>query len=97
MFLTPTLIQQDPAFAIGPSGAVLANNADMLLPHAATLCAAFNLTGAEFSLIVGALGYNATTPLSLQNISAIFRIGWLAHTLVDKRRRVPADASVRRA
>ena len=80
MFLTPTLAQQDAAFVPNSAG-VLFTGTDTLLAHQATLCAAFNLTGAEFLLITGNLGTTATTPLNLANISAVFRIGWLAHTL----------------
>jgi hypothetical protein len=55
--------------------------AKRLFEHTETLRAAFNLTGEEFSLIVAALGYDAETPLTLENISAIYRRGWLARTL----------------
>ena len=52
-----------------------------LLDHAETLRAAFSLTGDEFALIVAALGFDANTPLTLDNISAVFRRGWLARKL----------------
>jgi hypothetical protein len=52
-----------------------------LFAHEATLCAACNLTGAEFTLIAEDLNFDATTALSLDNVSALFRRGWLAHTL----------------
>ena len=51
------------------------------LDHESALCAAFNLTGSEFTLITDALKFDATTQLSLANISAIFRRGWLARKL----------------
>ena len=51
------------------------------LDHESALCAAFNLTGAEFTLITNALGFDATTQLNLTNISAIYRRGWLARKL----------------
>ena len=81
MFLTPTLLQQDPAFAIDSSGNVLQDKIQTVLGHESTLCAAFNITSAEFGLITAALGFNATTMLTLANISAVYRMGWLAHTL----------------
>ena len=86
MFLSPTLAEPDLAFADDGYGNYLGNNAELLLNHQATLCAAFNLTGAEFALITGnavpgALGFGAATPLTLANVSAVFRIGWLAHAL----------------
>ena len=49
--------------------------------HQPLICAACNLTGAEFALITAALNFDATTPLTLANVSALFRYGWLAHTL----------------
>jgi hypothetical protein len=51
------------------------------LDHESALCAAFNLTGSEFTLITDALNFDATTPLSIANISAIYRRGWLARKL----------------
>jgi peptidoglycan hydrolase-like protein with peptidoglycan-binding domain len=81
MFLTPTLSQQDHAFAADLSGKILQDTAQTLLAHELTLCAAFNITGAEFGLITTALGFSAATVLNLANISAIYRMGWLAHTL----------------
>jgi hypothetical protein len=81
MFLTPTLVQQDAAFADNGYGVVLGSGTEKLMAHQATLCAAFNLTGAEFALIVAALGFDSSTVLTLANISAVFRTGWLAHAL----------------
>ncbi len=49
--------------------------------HEPFLCAACSLTGAEFSQIVEALGYDLSTPLNLADVSAVYRNGWLAHTL----------------
>jgi hypothetical protein len=80
MFLTPAMLRADPVFqpvlpdtqpASGPR----------LLDHQGALCAAFNLTGAEFSLIIADLGYDASTPLTLPAISEVYRRGWLARAL----------------
>ena len=73
--------QQTPPFADDGYGDYLADPAQTLLGHQPTLCAAFNLTGAEFALITTALGFGPSTPLTLDNVSAVFRYGWLAHTL----------------
>ncbi len=81
MFLTPTLLRQDPAFADDGYGNVLSDNGQKLLDHAPALRAAFNLTGAELNLIAGALNFDATTVLSLDNVSAIYRCGWMARAL----------------
>ena len=75
------LSQTDEAFAEDGYGNVLTDERENLLDHAETLRAAFSLTAGEFDEIVAALGYNADTPLTLDNISAIFRRGWLARTL----------------
>jgi peptidoglycan hydrolase-like protein with peptidoglycan-binding domain len=52
-----------------------------LFGHEPTLRAAFNLTGTEFTRIATTLGFTANDPLTLDNISAIFRRGWLAQKL----------------
>lgn len=70
-----------PPFADDGYGNFLADTTQTLFGHEPLLCAACNLTGTEFSLIAGALGFTATTPLSLDNVSALFRHGWLAHKL----------------
>ena len=86
MFLSPTLLQPDPAFADDGYGNFLDSSAEPLLNHQSTLCAAFGITGAEFDLITGSavpgsLGFGPTTALTLANISAVFRVGSLAHAL----------------
>ncbi len=52
-----------------------------MVAHSESLRAAFSLTASEFSEITAALGYDASTPLTLDNISAVFRSGWLARKL----------------
>ena len=61
MFLNPTLLNQDAAFADNGYGEFLKDTTQKLLGHAETLRAAFGLTGAEFSEILGALGLGADT------------------------------------
>jgi Neuraminidase-like domain len=70
-----------PPFAPDIDGSVLQDLSQLLFSHEPTLCAAFNFTGAEFALITQALGYGPTTQLTLDAVSAVFRYGWLAHTL----------------
>jgi peptidoglycan hydrolase-like protein with peptidoglycan-binding domain len=81
MFLSPALLRQDPAFADDGYGNFLRDNNQKVLGHAEALRAAFNLTGEEFGLIVAGLGFNANTPLTLDNVSAVYRRGWLARKL----------------
>ena len=68
-------------FADNGYGAIFADPNQKLLVHEPFLCAACNLTGAEFAQIVQALGFDLSTPLNLANVSALFRNGWLAHAL----------------
>ena len=79
MFLSPGRL--DDAFAEDGYGNVLTDGTAKLLDHAETLRAAFSLTAGEFSEITPALGYDANTPLTLNNISGVFRRGWLARKL----------------
>ena len=81
MFLSATLTNKDAAFADDGYGNFLKNNAQYILPHEATLRAAFNLTSAEFALIAKSLNITVNTVLDLPGISAIYRRGWLARTL----------------
>ncbi|MGD0680152.1 MAG: Tc toxin subunit A, partial [Polyangiaceae bacterium] len=97
MFLNPSVLHRDRAFAEGPDGRVLQDSAQLLWQHEHALRSAMNLTGSELALIAGALvpddagvgstvisgalGFDATTPLTLDNVSAIHRRGWLARTL----------------
>jgi hypothetical protein len=81
MFLSPALLKQDPVFADDGYGNVLQDNGQKLLQHSEALRGAFNLTGDDLNRIVANLGFDANTPLTLDNISAIFRRGWLARAL----------------
>lgn len=49
--------------------------------HTETLRAAFLLTDDELSQIIAELSYDANTPLTVDNISPIFRRSWLARKL----------------
>ena len=72
-----------------PAGSPFADNGygdfpdrtQQLLDQADAMCAAFALTRDEVARIVAALGFTATTPLTLDNLSAIYRRGWLARRL----------------
>jgi hypothetical protein len=81
MFLNPAILKQDAVFADNGYGEFLANETIKLADHAEALRSAFNLTGAEYGQIVDALGYNADMPLTIPNISAIFRHAYLARRL----------------
>ncbi|GHO71423.1 hypothetical protein KSC_103150 [Ktedonobacter sp. SOSP1-52] len=81
MFLNAALLKQDPVFADNGYGEFLTDATKKLADHAEALRSAFNQTAEEYDLIVSALDYNANTALTIPNISAIFRRGWLARKL----------------
>jgi Neuraminidase-like domain/Salmonella virulence plasmid 28.1kDa A protein len=81
MFLNPAVLKQDAVFADNGFGEYLTDNTKKLADHAEALRSAFNLTGDEYGRIVAALGYDANTPLTIPNISAVFRRGYLARKL----------------
>ena len=90
MFLSPALLKQTPVFADNGFGEFLGDRTQTLLDQTETLRAAFQLTDDEFSAIAAALPIDPTRIdrdennnllLTLKNISAVFRWGWLAHKL----------------
>lgn len=81
MFLSSAQLKQDTAFADDGFGNFLTNNTEKLTAHAETLRAAFLLTDGDLQEISTALGFDANTQLTLDNISAVFRRGWLARKL----------------
>jgi Neuraminidase-like domain/Salmonella virulence plasmid 28.1kDa A protein len=80
MFLTEALLRQDPIFAEDPAGNVL-QGAVKLFDHEPALRSALHLTGSEFARVAATLGFSAATALTLDNVSALYRRGWLARTL----------------
>lgn len=81
MFLNPALLAQDAVFADNGFGEFLVDATKKLAPHAEALRSAFNLSSDEYDRIIMRLGYDANTTLSIANISAIYRRGWLARKL----------------
>ncbi|TNJ64556.1 PA14 domain-containing protein,virulence plasmid 28 protein [Paenibacillus hemerocallicola] len=80
LFLDPNKVRQDAVFSGNGYGRYLTGS-EKLLAHREALRAAFQLTDDEFVHIVEALGYNADTPLNLDNVSSVYRRGWLARKL----------------
>jgi hypothetical protein len=90
MFLSPALLKQAPVFADNGVGEFLADRIQKLLDWNETLRAAFQLTDDEFSAIAATLPIDPALIdrdesnnllLTLKNISAVFRWGWLARKL----------------
>ena len=82
MFLSPALLKQDPVSAEDGFGNVLRNPAQQKIgSHIEVLRAALQLTDEELRQIMANLSLTDETPLTLANLSAIFRRGWLARKL----------------
>ncbi|HEY5022378.1 MAG TPA: hypothetical protein VII30_07830, partial [Gemmatimonadaceae bacterium] len=93
MFLNPVSPLRDDAFSPSSTGQLFwATPSALLFAHEMAMRGAFNLTGSEFALITqgqtltppitSALNFDkATTPLTLENVSAVYRRGMLARTL----------------
>jgi hypothetical protein len=81
MFLSPATLKQDGAFAPNGYGEFLTAAAETIALHREAIRGAFNLTGDELERILAALTFDDTTKLTLSNLSAIYRRGWLARKL----------------
>ncbi len=81
MFLSSSLTDHDEAFADNGSGEFLTDDGQKLLAHEGTLRAALSLTSDEFTAIVKFLEFTPATGLTVENVSAVFRHGWLAKQL----------------
>jgi hypothetical protein len=79
LFLSAALLEQEPSFADDGYGNFLRKG--KLLEKRVALRAALGLTDDEFTRIVDALGFDADTPLTLAEVTAVFRRGWLARKL----------------
>ncbi|MFD7936579.1 neuraminidase-like domain-containing protein [Streptomyces sp. NPDC059755] len=80
LFSKPATLKQDPVFAEDGYGNFLGGS-QRLLKHREALCAALTLTADEFASIIAALHFNTDTRLTVDNVSRVFRRGWLARTL----------------
>ena len=81
MLLNPASLSENEVFQEDGHGAYLQDPTKKLVDHASALRAAFSLTQDEFDLILAELQFNANTVLSLANVSAVFRHGYLARKL----------------
>jgi hypothetical protein len=81
IFFASSTLQPDPAFTPNQFGDVLTDATQTLVGHEPALRAALKLTGSELTLIATALGFDTTAPLTLENVSALYRRGWLARAL----------------
>jgi Neuraminidase-like domain len=80
LFLSAALLKQDAAFAEDGFGNVMSGS-EKLIAHQEALRGALTLTDDEFKRITDALGFDANTPLTVDNVSAIFRRSWLPRKL----------------
>ncbi|TMV44388.1 PA14 domain-containing protein,virulence plasmid 28 protein [Paenibacillus mesophilus] len=80
LFLSPAMLKQDSAFSDDGYGRYL-DGTEKLIAHSGLLRAAFRLTDEEFGQLAESLSIHAGTPLTVDNISAIYRRSWLARKL----------------
>lgn len=81
LFLNAAMLKQDSAFAPNGYGEFLSDGTQKLGQHQEAIRGAFSLTADELDRILAALSFDANTQLSLPNLSAIYRRGWLARIL----------------
>jgi hypothetical protein len=81
LFLKPSQYAASPWFWPDEDGNIPGDSTRLLLVNEPAIRGACNLTHAEFQVICDALVFDATTKLTLANISEVFRRGWLARKL----------------
>jgi hypothetical protein len=80
MFLARSIVEPDPAFAEDSSGDVL-TAPGKLVDHIRALEPACSLKGGELQPILDAVGFDANTDLTIDNVSVVFRWALLARRL----------------
>jgi hypothetical protein len=81
IFLTPAILQQDPVFADNGVGQFLVDATQKLSAHVEAVRSALGLAADDYDRIAAPLGFDGNTPLTLANVTAIFRRGYLARKL----------------
>jgi hypothetical protein len=81
LFLGASFLTQDPAFAVDDDGLVLQDGGQTVGEHADALRAATGLSAEELALIAERLAGGVAAPLTLENVSFVYRHGWLARKL----------------
>jgi hypothetical protein len=71
----------NPPFADNGYGKFLVDPSQTLFGHEPLICAACNLTGPDFASIALELGFDSSTTLTLEAVSAVFSFGWLARAI----------------
>ena len=81
MFLHSSILKIDNVFDENGYGEYLQDANEKILRHLPALQAAFNVTAEELSLILNDAGFDDNSPLSLENVSRIYRYSFLAKAL----------------
>lgn len=81
LFLNPSILLQDTVFTDNGYGEYLTDPSAKIQAYKEALRAAFSLTDKEYSAILDAVGFNTETPLTLENVSQVYRHGYLARAL----------------
>jgi len=79
--LTPAILDQDAVFADNGFGEFLTDASNKLSAHVEAVRSAASVTADDFNRIITDLGYDANTPLSVANISAVYRRAYFARKL----------------
>lgn len=81
LFLGATVLDINDVYLDDGYGNYLSDSGNKLLDFSPSLQAALSLAVEEWDLIIDDLGFDSATILSLENVSAIYRIGFLAREL----------------
>jgi len=81
LFLNPASLPIDPAFEPGTNGAVLSDLSVLVSAHSPALVAALQVSADDLDLIGVDAGIGSSAPLSLANVSTLYRYATLATQL----------------
>jgi hypothetical protein len=81
LFVNPAALPNDPAFAPGQDGGVLEDGAQTIAGHIPALVAGLQVSAGDLALIQADAGIPDTAPLTLANVTALYRYAALSQGL----------------
>jgi hypothetical protein len=81
LFVNPAALPNDQAFAPAADGSVLTDSSVLISAHLPALVAALGVSATDLSLICAAAGLTENSPLTLANVSTMYRYATLALAL----------------
>ncbi len=81
LFLNASVLEVNDVYTDDGYGNYLSDSSKKILDYASSLQAAFALTSDEWTLVIDDLGFDSSTVLTLENVSSVNRIGFLAKQL----------------